>query len=93
MALAIPAERGMLASNARRVLEEARAAGVSDARVEERQPLPISRVVLHYRLGLPGLARFAPARAVLRALERAAAVLPRSLWSYFVVSGTRSGSP
>ena len=82
----------MLRSTAKRTLGEARAAGLDDARVEEHQPLPLSRVVLHYRLGLPGLARFAAARAVLRALERAARVLPRSVWSYFIVSGTRPGS-
>lgn len=89
MALAIRAERGMLVSSARRALAEARAAGLVDLRVEERQPLPLSRIVLHYRLGAPGLARWSAVRAVLRGLERLAALLPRSLWSYFVLSAAR----
>ena len=93
MAMLIPAERGMLASRPARALEEARAVGLAGLRIEERQPMPLSRVLLHYRLGLPGLARFAAARAVLRALERAAQWLPRSLWSYFVLSGERPTQP
>jgi SAM-dependent methyltransferase len=89
MALGIRAERGMLASSAARALEEAQQAGLVELSVEPRQPLPLSRVFLHYRLGAPSLARFAGVRALLRALERAAAILPRSLWSYFVLSGSR----
>ncbi len=89
MALGIRAERGMLASSAARALEEAQQAGLVELSVEPRQPLPLSRVFLHYRLGAPSLARFAGVRALLRAMERAAAILPRSLWSYFVLSGSR----
>ncbi len=89
MALFIPAERGMLASRAGRALEEARAAGLTGLRIEEHQALPISRVLLHYRLGLPWLARSPAVRACLSGLERAASLLPRSLWSYFVLSGMR----
>jgi SAM-dependent methyltransferase len=89
MALGIRAERGMLSSSAARALEEAQQAGLVELSVEPRQPLPLSRVFLHYRLGAPSLARFAGVRALLRALEAAAAILPRSLWSYFVLSGSR----
>jgi hypothetical protein len=90
MGLSIRAERGMLASTAERALQEARGAGFADARLEaHHHPLPVSRVLLHYRFGLPGLARFRPVRAVLRAIEGAARILPRSVWSYFVVSGKR----
>ncbi len=79
----------MLVSSARRAFAEARAAGLGDLRVEERQPLPLSRIVLHYRFGAPALARRSAVRAVLRGLERLAALLPRSLWSYFVLSAAR----
>jgi SAM-dependent methyltransferase len=89
MALGIRAERGMLASSAARALEEAQQAGLVELTVEPRQPLPLSRVFLHYRLGAPSLARFAGVRALLRALEAGAAILPRSLWSYFVLRASR----
>jgi SAM-dependent methyltransferase len=90
MALAIRAERGMLASSPDRALAEARAAGLIDLSVLPRQPLPVSRIVLHYRLGAPSLARIPFARAVLRAVESAARLLPRPLWGYFVLRGRRA---
>jgi SAM-dependent methyltransferase len=92
MALAVRAERGMLASSPQRVVSEAAAAGLVELHVEERQPLPLSRIVLHYRLGAPSLARFAAVRAVLRALERISSALPRSLWSYLVLTARRRDS-
>src|SRR5205085_3755397 len=57
MAVAIPPERGMLQSTMRRVGTELREAGVTKIAMEREQPLPISRVLLHYRLGLPALGR------------------------------------
>jgi SAM-dependent methyltransferase len=90
MALAIRAERGMLGSSPERALAEARAAGLIDLTVLPRQPLPVSRIVLHYRLGAPSLARIPLARAVLRAVESAARFLPRPLWGYFVLCGRRA---
>lgn len=89
MALAVRAERGMLASSSRRAVSEAEAAGLVDVRVEERQPLPLSRIVLHDRCGAPSLARFQAVRAVLRALERISSALPRSLWSYFALTARK----
>jgi len=92
MALAVRAERGMLASSPKRAVSEAAAAGLIELRVEERQPLPLSRVVLHYRLGAPCLARFSSVRAVLQALEKLAGALPRSLWSYFLLTAVKPES-
>src|SRR2546430_1117040 len=55
MALAIGAERGMLASTVDRVTAELRSAGADGLMVARQQPLPVSRVVLHYRFGAPSL--------------------------------------
>ena len=87
MAVAIPPERGMLQSTMRRVGTELREAGVTKVAMEREQPLPISRVLLHYRLGLPALGRNRLIAAILRVAERSASVLPRSTWAYFVVRG------
>jgi SAM-dependent methyltransferase len=87
MALGIPAERGMLPSTLDRVESELRLAGVSDLTSCYRQPMPISRVLLHYRVGAPRLAGSPTIRQILRSLERAAEALPRPLWAYFVVQG------
>jgi len=50
-----------------------------------RQAMPLSRVVLHYRMGLPSLGKIRPVAWLLGALERIAELLPRSIWAYFVV--------
>src|SRR5215831_2407204 len=49
MAVAIPEERGMLASTRERLVGEVGATGARIASVEPSQPFPISRLVLHYR--------------------------------------------
>jgi SAM-dependent methyltransferase len=88
MALAISAERGMLSSTLERVARELQDAGVVDLAMLRQQPLPVSRVVLHYRLGAPSLGANRVAAAALRALEHfAAVVLPRRTWAYFVLNG------
>jgi SAM-dependent methyltransferase len=87
MALAIAAERGMLASTLERVETELRDAGALEVRSSRDQPFPLSRIVLHYRLGAPSLGANRAVAATLRALERAAAILPRSTWAYFTVRG------
>ena len=56
----------------------------------EKTLVPISRVVLHYKMGLPRLGENRVARAVLEGLERAAAaIVPRALWAYVVVCGRK----
>ena len=87
MALAIPAERGMLASTLEGLETELREAGALDVRSSRDQPFPLSRVVLHYRLGAPSLGANRAVAAMLRGLERAAGILPRSTWAYFTVRG------
>jgi len=87
MALGIRAERGMLRSTLGRLEDEMRLANVADLQSRYCQAMPISRVVLHYRLGAPSIARSRAVRNVLRSLEGAAELIPRSLWAYFVVKG------
>jgi len=87
MALAISAERGMLSSTLDRVAREVRAAGVVDLATVREQPFPVSRVVLHYRLGAPSLGANRIVAAALRAVERFFAILPRRTWAYFVLKG------
>jgi SAM-dependent methyltransferase len=87
MALAISAERGMLSSTLDRVAGELREAGVVDLAMRRQQPFPVSRVVLHYRLGAPSLGANRAVAAGLHALEGLAAVLPKRTWAYFVLNG------
>src|SRR5437762_8389145 len=55
LALGVAAERGLFASTVERAAAEVRTAGLSVEAVERRQPLPLSRVLLHHRLGIPSL--------------------------------------
>ena len=92
MALIIRAERGMLASTPARAESELRACGVGELSVEHRQAMPLSRVLLHYRLGLPSLAGNGVASRLLASAERTAELLPHSMWAYFVIRGVAPGS-
>jgi SAM-dependent methyltransferase len=57
------------------------------------EPLPLRRLVLHYRFGMPALGRFAPARAALAGVERLGRrLLAPSRWSYVAVSALRGDS-
>jgi len=79
----VPAERGVLRSTAaalRRRLEAARFVVVG----EDRQwPLPIERVLLNSRFGMPALGRHPLMQAGFAAVEEAARhLLPRATWGY-----------
>jgi SAM-dependent methyltransferase len=63
------------------------------ARVELQtvEPLPLRRLVLHYRFGVPSLGRMGPARAALAGVERLARrLLPSSRWAYVRVTAERT---
>ncbi len=65
---------------------------LEDIRLEMRQALPLRRMILHYRYGLPSLGRYALPRAVLRSLEKLAdRLLPASRWSYVSLTARRIG--
>lgn len=58
--------------------------------IEAAQPLALRRLLFHYRLGAPALARVGAIAAAGAALERAlGALLPRSRWTYVVATATR----
>lgn len=89
MAAAIREERGMLGSTAERLRRELEAAGFGAISVARRQAMPLSRVVLHHRLGAPSLARSPAVQRALTRLEQFAERLPRWLWAYVVVTGRK----
>jgi SAM-dependent methyltransferase len=88
-ATAIRAERGMLASTGHRLIGELHRAGFVDVTLDRAQPLPLSRLLLHYKLGLPQLARIGLVRRALDGAERALGRLPGGLWAYLIARGRK----
>ena len=84
-----PAERGMLHSRAGRLAAEVAAAGFDIRSTKRRQPMPISRLVLHPRFGLPRLANSRIVQAALGGFERAAARLPDGIWAYLLLAAIK----
>jgi SAM-dependent methyltransferase len=63
---------------------------LDDVRVSMAQALPLRRLLLHHRFGVPALGRIRPAAALLAASERVAArLVPRSRWSYTTIRARR----
>lgn len=80
-----PHERGLLRNSCDR-LGTLVADHFAAPRVEVRQPMPIYRLVLHQRFGLPRLGEHRVARSLMLGFERAiGAVLPRRWWGYILV--------
>jgi SAM-dependent methyltransferase len=76
------AERDLMAMRPE-VLRRLIGADAADLRIEFFDPFPLYRIVFHYRYGLPGLARFAPCRRAVSALERwVGHIIPRERWGY-----------
>jgi SAM-dependent methyltransferase len=88
----IAAERGLRQST-RSALDALLASQpLAGVRVEMAQALPLRRLVLHHRFGLPSLGRVRRVAGALGALERALArTVPRARWSYFVACGRKVG--
>jgi SAM-dependent methyltransferase len=89
-ALVVSAEAGVRASR-RETLEVLLAAQpLDDVRVEMRQPLPLRRLVLHYRFGVPRLGGVPLAARALAGLEAALGrLVPERRWSYVCLSARR----
>jgi SAM-dependent methyltransferase len=65
---------------------------LKDVEVRMLQPLPLRRLVLHYRFGLPALGALAATRRALEAIERLGArLLPPSRWAYVAATAERAG--
>lgn len=79
----VPAERGVLRSTAAALRDRLVAARLDVVSEDRHWPLPIERVVLNPRFGLPGLGRRPLAQLAFAILEEAARrVLPRATWGY-----------
>ncbi|MEW6269015.1 MAG: class I SAM-dependent methyltransferase [Thermodesulfobacteriota bacterium] len=87
----VPAERGAARSDERWLRALLTGLPLVGVEAEDAAPLPLDRVLLHHRFGLPSLGSRAGVVRALGALERAAArLLPRSRWSYVVIRATRA---
>ena len=86
----VPAERGLFRSTAERLRRELDESGFDVLSADERQPLPVARVVLHPRLGADRLAGLSPVARALDAFDALAGrVVPRRAWTYLVFQGAR----
>lgn len=80
-----PHERGLLRNSTDR-LGTLVAEHFAGPKVEVRQPMPIYRLVLHQRFGLPRLGQQRVARSLMLGLERAIGTIwPRRWWAYILV--------
>jgi SAM-dependent methyltransferase len=86
----VPAERGLFRSTQERLRRELDESGFDLLAADERQPLPVARVVLHPRLGADQLGGIFPIARALDALDALAGrVVPRKAWTYLVFQGVR----
>jgi ubiquinone/menaquinone biosynthesis C-methylase UbiE len=88
LALLRPHERGLLRNSVASLGTLVRNE-FAHVRTESRQPLPIYRLFLHHRLGVPRLGRSRLFNALMRGWDRAAArILPRDSWGYVLLRAT-----
>jgi SAM-dependent methyltransferase len=87
----VPAERGAARSDEPWLRDLVRGLPLDRLEFEMAAPLPLARVVLHHRFGLPGLGRSKAVRALLAGCDRLASrLLPPSHWSYVVARAART---
>jgi SAM-dependent methyltransferase len=73
------------------VLELLRGLPLADVQLEMAQPLPLRRLVLHYRYGWPALGRTRAGARLLENLERLGGrLIPRLRWAYTVIRARRT---
>lgn len=88
----VAAERGLRASRPAHLRALVGRYAWRDPSLEMAQALPVRRVALHYKFGLPALGRARAAVRLLDAVEAAGArLLSRARWSYMVFVGTKPG--
>jgi SAM-dependent methyltransferase len=87
----VPAELGALRSSPESLTSLLAGLPLAGVEVATRQPLPLRRLLLHYRFGAPALGRSRVARGLLAAVDSAAArLLPASRWCYVLLSARRA---
>lgn len=87
----VPAEIGALRSSPGSLAALLAGLPLEAVEVAMRQPLPLRRLLLHYRFGAPRLGGSRAVRALLGAAEATAAqLLPSSRWCYVLVSARRA---
>jgi SAM-dependent methyltransferase len=87
----VPAERGAARSDEAWLRHLTRGLPLARLEVDMAAALPLARVLLHHKLGLPRLGRSRAVAALLDRLEGLAArLLPRSRWSYVLVRAERT---
>jgi SAM-dependent methyltransferase len=90
----VPAEAGARESSPERVRQLLRGLPLQDLEVRTRQPLPLRRMLLHYRYGLPLLGRWTLSRLALEAGESLLGrLLAPARWSYVAATATRADGP
>jgi SAM-dependent methyltransferase len=91
--LLVPAERGAARSDAAWLGTLLDGLPLDQLAIRAAAPLPLDRVVLHHRFGMPRLGTRQAVRRALDLVERVAGrVLPRSRWSYLIVRACRRPS-
>jgi SAM-dependent methyltransferase len=86
----VPAESGALRSDPERLSRLLAGLPLEAVHVGAVQPLPMRRLLLHYRFGAPALGRSRAVRGLLAAVDSAARrVLPASRWCYALVAARR----
>jgi SAM-dependent methyltransferase len=86
----VPAERGAARSDVAWLRALLDGLALEDVRFEMAAPLPVDRVVLHHRFGLPSLGARRTALRLLDALDDAGQRwLPRTRWSYVIARARR----
>lgn len=92
-ALAV-AERGMFGNTTTRLRSLLEGAGGLNVHMEHREPLPLARVVFHYRYGAPALAGNRLARAIVRGTDALAArIVPKTAWAYLIATCRKPSVP
>ena len=90
--LLVPAERGARRSGAAHIRGLLESLPLENIELRMLQPLPLRRLVLHQKLGLPSLGRIRAIKATLAAIEGGLGrFVPRSRWTYVAVTGQRCG--
>ena len=85
LALVRPHERGLLRNSVTSLGALVRGE-FADVRTESRQPMPVYRVLLHYRLGLPSLGRSKALTELARRWDMTVAKrLPPKWWGYVLI--------